>query len=156
MKQRNKGFTLIELMIVIAIIGILMAYAIPAYKTYTTRTLLNEGNNMSSSYKLAISLAYAKGVPLTSINNGVFGVANASARGECVKDVTVTGVAAEVAIVVTYDCAAGTKGQAYPDVDSATLTWKATSPAATNTGTLLVWECVFNPSAVAYNPCPNA
>ena len=54
MKQQ-KGFTLIELMIVIAIIGILAAIAIPAYQDYTIRSKVSEGLNLAGAAKLAVS-----------------------------------------------------------------------------------------------------
>lgn len=47
----QKGFTLIELMIVVAIIGILAAIAIPAYQNYTTRSQVSEALGMASTYK---------------------------------------------------------------------------------------------------------
>jgi type IV pilus assembly protein PilA len=53
--MKQKGFTLIELMIVVAIIGILAAIAIPAYQDYTIRARVTEGLEMASSAKLAIS-----------------------------------------------------------------------------------------------------
>lgn len=55
MNTAQKGFTLIELMIVIAIIGILAAIALPAYQDYTVRTRVTEGLNLAESAKLALA-----------------------------------------------------------------------------------------------------
>ena len=54
-KQAQKGFTLIELMIVVAIIGILAAIAIPAYQDYTVRAKVSEGLSMASAAKTGVS-----------------------------------------------------------------------------------------------------
>jgi len=59
LKQVQKGFTLIELMIVIAIIGILAAIAIPAYQNYTIRSQVTEGLTLGDGWKTAISEYYA-------------------------------------------------------------------------------------------------
>lgn len=53
--KKQQGFTLIELMIVVAIIGILAAVALPAYQDYTTRAKVTEGIGMASAAKLAVS-----------------------------------------------------------------------------------------------------
>ena len=58
MKTVQKGFTLIELMIVIAIIGLLAAIAIPAYQNYTIRAQVTEGLSLADSYKTAIAEFY--------------------------------------------------------------------------------------------------
>jgi len=55
MKRVSKGFTLIELMIVIAIIAILLALAIPAYQDYTIRAKVGEGLSLAASPKLAVT-----------------------------------------------------------------------------------------------------
>jgi type IV pilus assembly protein PilA len=54
-RNLQKGFTLIELMIVVAIIGILAAIALPAYQDYTIRAKVTEGVSMSSAAKLAVA-----------------------------------------------------------------------------------------------------
>ena len=73
MKKLQQGFTLIELMIVVAIIGILAAVAIPAYSDYTIRAKVTEGVGMAAAAKTAISeyrLSKA-GFPPTNVSAGM-------------------------------------------------------------------------------------
>jgi type IV pilus assembly protein PilA len=58
MKKMQQGFTLIELMIVVAIIGILAAIAIPAYQDYTIRAQVSEGMNLAAAAKAAVAETY--------------------------------------------------------------------------------------------------
>jgi len=69
MKKMQQGFTLIELMIVIAIIGILAAVALPAYQDYTTRAKVSEGLTLASGLKTAITETFQSAGPATMTCN---------------------------------------------------------------------------------------
>ena len=66
LKQIQKGFTLIELMIVVAIIGILAAIALPAYQDYTIRAKVTEGLTLAGSAKVAVAENAANAAPFAS------------------------------------------------------------------------------------------
>lgn len=70
MKQVQKGFTLIELMIVVAIIGILAAVAIPAYSNYTKKAKFTEVTQATQAMKSALEACQADTGDLTYCNNG--------------------------------------------------------------------------------------
>lgn len=67
----QKGFTLIELMIVVAIIGILAALAIPAYSDYTLRAKVSEAATLSGSAKTAVDIYYSENGNVTNLTGNV-------------------------------------------------------------------------------------
>jgi len=80
LKQVQKGFTLIELMIVVAIIGILAAIAIPAYQDYTIRSQVTEGLSLASDLKASIGEVYAQTGTFTGIGLTQLGITLATDR----------------------------------------------------------------------------
>lgn len=99
----QKGFTLIELMIVVAIIGILAAVAIPAYQDYTVRAKVTEGLSLASGIKATVGENAASGVALNAATPGQNGVP--AVATDNVASILVTAGNGE--ITITYNAVAG-------------------------------------------------
>ena len=127
MKNVQKGFTLIELMIVVAIIAILAAIAIPAYQDYLVRTQVSEGAVLTDGAKTAFAEFYSNKGTMPSNNQSAGLASAASISGKYVSGVA---VAASV-ITATFGNQANTNinGKTFvlsPIVNVGSLAWSCT------------------------------
>jgi len=124
--KKQQGFTLIELMIVVAIIGILAAIAIPAYQDYTIRAQVSEGLNLAAGSKTAVTEFYQDTGNWPADNTTAGVEAPANINGKYTTSVNI----ALASITVTYGSEANT------NITGSTLTLTATD----NVGAV-EWDC---------------
>lgn len=137
----QSGFTLIELMIVIAIIGILAAIALPAYESYTARAQMSEGLKISEGIKseIAVYIADQKTFPNAAIVNpstGAIGQQASAIKGKYIKDKGVSVAADTGVITIEFD-----KGA----IAGKTLTITPTiNPNVALNEQIIKWKCSTN------------
>ncbi|WP_316153062.1 pilin [Cupriavidus sp. BIC8F] len=139
-RRVQKGFTLIELMIVVAIIGILAAIAIPAYQDYLIRSRVTEGLSLAASAKTSVTENAANGIAL----------ANGWTAPSPTQNITAMAVGATGQITITYSARAGGGTLVLVPSSAAAALVVGTPPA----GGSVDWECFSAAKAASTLPTP--
>jgi type IV pilus assembly protein PilA len=142
LKSVQEGFTLIELMIVVAIIGILAAIAIPAYQDYTVRSKVTEGLNIAAAAKVAVAEAFQA--------NDIAGVAAVTA--DYAANFVPTKYVSNIAISNTTGTITITYGANTPQISGKTLILTPNAQGAILTagaGGNIDWACTSAANATA-------
>jgi type IV pilus assembly protein PilA len=125
MKKMQQGFTLIELMIVVAIIGILAAIAIPAYQDYTKRANVSEGLTLASGAKTAVVEYYsANGSTWPSSNSSAGLASSTNISGNAVQSVAVQSTSGTILVTYNSKVASGATLTLTPTDNSGSISWK--------------------------------
>ena len=135
--RKQQGFTLIELMIVVAIIGILAAVAIPAYQDYTIRAKVTEGLSLASAGKTAVSEYFASNGSLPTDNDTAGLAVSTTIAGNSVNSVEVL---SSGAIEVTFNSST-------PAISGSTI-----SLTPSTTGGQVTWNCTGGDLENKYRP----
>ena len=150
--KNQQGFTLIELMIVVAIIAILAAIAISQYQDYVIRSQVSEGSSLADGVKTAMGEYYNNRGVFPDTNSAA-GIANTvSIKGEYVGGVNIADATAGTGVIVAYYN--GTKANAKLSAGPKQL-WFSAVP---NAGSL-EWHCITNATAANQLPqkwCPSS